>query len=187
MNVPLELSYRHVHRTQDLEELIRQKAGRLQRICSYLSSCRVAVERDHKKQGTGDVFRVRVDLTVPPGHELTVTKHSDEKDMHVDLAATVRRAFDAVERPLQELVEEQRGEAKAHPEQEVTGIVHSLFPAQGYGFIRTLDGRDVYFHRNSVVNEDFDNLTEGTGVHVESEMGEKGLQATTVRVIGGTA
>lgn len=184
MNVPLEISYRHVRHTQELEELVRNKAGKLQRICSYLSSCRVAVERDHKKQGTGDVFRVRIDATVPPGHELTVTKHSDEKNRHVDLAATIRRAFDAVERPLQELVDEQRGEAKAHPEQEVTGIVHALFPAHDYGFIRTLDGQDIYFHRNSVVNEDFEHLTEGTGVHFESEMGEKGLQATSVRVIG---
>ncbi len=186
MNVPLEISYRHVNKTREIEDLIRGKAEKLHRICNYLSSCRVAVERDQRKQGTGDVFRVRVDLTVPPGHELTASKRSDEKNMRIELAATVRRVFEAVERPLQELVEEQRGEEKLHPEQEVTGIVGTLFPADGYGFIRTLDGQEIYFHRNSVINEDFDNLTEGTGVHFESEMGEEGLHATTVRVIGGS-
>jgi cold shock CspA family protein len=183
MNVPLEITYRDVNKTDDLEDLIRSKAAKLNRICSYLSSCSVVVERDQKKQGTGDVFRVRVDMTVPPSHHFATVKHSDQKGKHINLHATVRRAFEAAERPLRELVEEQRGETKVHPQQQVEGIVVQLFPDKGYGFLRALDGREIYFHRNSVVNEEFDRMSEGTGVNFEAEMGDKGLQATSVRVI----
>lgn len=186
MNVPLEIAYRHVNKTETLEELIRRKTSKLDRICGYMSSCRVAVERDQKHQGTGDVFRVRVDLTVPPGHELTASKRSDEGGVHIDLPAVIRRAFDAIERPLRELVERQRGDQKIHPQQEVQGIVIKVIPEERYGFIRTLDGREIYFHRNSLVNEDFDNITEGTGVNFEVQMGHEGLHATSVRVIGRT-
>lgn len=186
MNVPIEISYRHVNKTDQTENLIREKAQKLHRICSYLSSCRVAVEREHMKQGTGDVFRVRVDLTVPPGHELTASKHSDAHNRHINLHATIRKAFEAVERSLKELVEEQRGEEKIHPDQQVTGVVKVVYPEDDYGFIRTVEGQDIYFHRNSLINADLDEITEGTGVHFESELGEEGLQATTVRVIGRT-
>ena len=50
--------------------------------------------------------------------------------------------------------------------------------------IETSDDREVYFHRNSVLNEDFDKLEVGTRVHFAEEMGEKGPQASSVHVEG---
>ena len=52
------------------------------------------------------------------------------------------------------------------------------------GFIETPDGREIYFHRNSVLDGDFDRLTVGSEVRFVEEPGEKGAQATTVRMIG---
>jgi cold shock CspA family protein len=52
------------------------------------------------------------------------------------------------------------------------------------GFIETADGREVFFHRNSVLDEAFDRLTVGSEVRFVEEMGEKGPQASTVRLIG---
>ena len=50
--------------------------------------------------------------------------------------------------------------------------------------ILTLDGREVYFHKNSVLAPGFDHLEVGHEVHFAEEMGEKGPQASTVRLAG---
>mgnify|MGYP003340434667 FL=1 len=69
-----------------------------------------------------------------------------------------------------------------HKEAPPHGAVDKLFP--NHGFIRTADGRDVYFHRNAVLNEEFDHLEVGAEVRFAEEMGEKGPQASTVATVG---
>jgi cold shock CspA family protein len=186
MNVPLELSFRHIEKTADLESLIRERVEKLEQVCDYLSSCRVSLDRIHHVPRRGSPYRVRVDLTVPPGHELVATREPGEGDAEDVLHSIIREVFDAAQRQLKELVHKQRGKLKSHPDQEVVAIVTRLYPEEGYGFIRTIDGREIYFHRNSVVNEEFEALSEGTGVHFEEELGEEGPQATSVKVIGRT-
>ena len=59
-----------------------------------------------------------------------------------------------------------------------------IFPEAGYGFLATLDGREVFFHRNSVLDEAFNRLDVGTEVSFVEELGEKGPQASTVKLVG---
>jgi cold shock CspA family protein len=59
-----------------------------------------------------------------------------------------------------------------------------MFHYEGYGFIETTDGGEVYFDKNSVVDADFDKLEAGQEVRFSEEMGNKGPQASTVHVIG---
>lgn len=56
-----------------------------------------------------------------------------------------------------------------------------LFPDEGYGFLRTLEGAEVYFNKNSVLHDAFNRLTIGSRVAFSEELGEKGVQASTVR------
>lgn len=182
MQVQPEITYKDVEKTAYVEELINRKIAKLEQVCNYLISCRVAVEQPHKHQRTGNPYRVRIDVKVPPDHELVVKRISTEGEREEPLPATLRRAFDAMERQLNELVERQRAEVKKHPETEVTALVEKLFPEEGYGFLRTLDGRQVYFHRNSVLHGEFERLEAGTGVRFSEEMGENGPQATTVEI-----
>ena len=64
------------------------------------------------------------------------------------------------------------------------GIVQKLFIEDGYGFIRTIDTSDeIYFHKNSVLHNDFDKIKVGTGVRFVSEIGDKGPQASSVEII----
>jgi cold shock CspA family protein len=53
----------------------------------------------------------------------------------------------------------------------------------GFGYITTVGGREIYFHRNSVINEEFDNLVPGRGVRFSEEMGDKGPQASTIQIL----
>jgi cold shock CspA family protein len=60
--------------------------------------------------------------------------------------------------------------------------VASLFPEAGYGFIVSADGRDVYFHRNSVRNERFEDMEVGMEVVFVEEQGLRGPQASSVKL-----
>jgi cold shock CspA family protein len=64
------------------------------------------------------------------------------------------------------------------------GRIVALEPARGCGRIATADGREVYFHRNSVLNTTFDHLKTDVEVRFSEEMGDEGPQASSVRVIG---
>jgi cold shock CspA family protein len=64
------------------------------------------------------------------------------------------------------------------------GKVARIDSSEEFGFIETPDGRELYFHRNSVLNDAFARLKPGTAVTYAEEEGEKGPQASTVRLLG---
>lgn len=184
MKVPLEIAFKGMRNTDDLDALIREEAAKLEKVCGYISSCRVIVEMRHKRQRVGNPYRVRIDMTVPPGHELVVKREPSKGDMHDPVEIVIKDAFNSAARQLQKLVEQQRGDVKVHPEHEVTAVVYRLFPDQEYGFLRTVDTQqDIYFHKNSVLHNGFDRLTVGLGVRFAAAEGENGLQATSVQIV----
>ena len=183
MQKPLEVTFRDVEKFEEVEDLIRQRAEKLDEICDHIIGCSVMVERGQKHQSTGQPYKVRIDLTMPPGHEIAVSRDPNKADLHLDLEAEIRWAFDAAERQIIELMEKQRRDVKKHPFAEADGIVEKIFRNDGVGFIRTLDDRQVFFHRNALVNEKFDRLREGAAVRITETMGDKGPQASSVHVV----
>jgi cold shock CspA family protein len=67
---------------------------------------------------------------------------------------------------------------------QTPGRVSKISAEEVYGFIATPDGREIYFHRNSVIDNAFDRLSVGSEVRLAEELGEKGAQASTVHPIG---
>jgi cold shock CspA family protein len=125
-----------------------------------------------------------VEVRVPPQHDLAAKKQLDIRDMSVQLPALINQAFVAVERQLKKTVARRRGEEKTHAS-EPHGMVEKVFAGDGYGFIRAIaDDRQYYFHRNSVLHGGFEKLAVGTEVRFNPEDGEKGLQASSVQIVG---
>lgn len=177
MKLPLQITVRDVSLSGAVEADIREKATKLDSFYDQIMSCRVIVEAPHRHQHQGVLYNVRIDLTVP-GKEIVV-KHEPHEDIYV----AVRDAFDAARRQIEDFARRQRGDVKAH-ETPPHARVSKLFPAEGYGFLETPDGREIYFHRNSVLQGGFDRLSTGAEVRFSEEMGEKGPQASTVALIG---
>lgn len=109
MQVPLQVTYRDMRKSEALDERIREKAAKLEEFHPRLTSCRVVVEERHRHKHQGRQFTVTVDLRVP-GHEIVVNR-----DHHEDVFVAVRDAFDAAGRKLEDLAREQRGDVKSHP------------------------------------------------------------------------
>jgi cold shock CspA family protein/ribosome-associated translation inhibitor RaiA len=186
MKVGLEISYRDVEKSEAIETLIHEKVAKLDKLCDYISSCHIAVEKIHDRPSHGSPYRVRIDMTVPPGHELVADVNPSERNQYVRLDTVIRDAFSTAERQLKELISRQRESEKAQTNdsaQDTMALVTKLFPDQEYGFLKTLDGQDIYFHRNSVLHGDFDRLEIGTGVRFVAQEGEEGLRASTVQIV----
>jgi len=56
---------------------------------------------------------------------------------------------------------------------------------RGFGFIKTEDGTDLFFHRNNLEGVEFDDLSEGQEVEFEKGTGRDGRpEAIKVRLTG---
>ena len=173
MQRPLKITSRDFPLSEAVEAEIREKSAALENYYERLRGCEVTVHAPAlKHHHKGGPFLVAIRLTVP-GKELTVDHQEEE-----ELSQAIREAFDAARRQLEDYVWEQRGSVKVH--ESMVGRVSRLEREPGYGFIETPDGREIYFHCNSVLDRAFDRLEVGAEVRFAEEEGEQGPQASTV-------
>ena len=99
-----------------------------------------------------------------------------------DLGLALDEALDAFEGEVHRLREKRRDLSRARPQEPpLLGVVDRVFREEGYGFILTDAGDQVYFHRNAVKEGlDFERLEEADRVALELEGGREGPQATSV-------
>jgi cold shock CspA family protein len=111
---------------------------------------------------------------------MTKLAETDPERKHARVA--IREAFDIARRQLQDFARRQRGTVKTAVRQ-ARGRISQLFPIDEYGFIENEDGHEVYFQKSSVLKGAFDRLTIGSDVSFAEEPGDKGPQASTVRLL----
>jgi cold shock CspA family protein len=183
-----------------IESWIREEAEALERFYPRIMACRVAIEVPHAHHRKGSPYHLRIDLTVP-GSEIVIkrapnlsrharqmgepriTKTLEAEAPYKNLHRAISDAFKAAGRRLQDFARRRRGAVKRR-ELLPSGRVSRLLLQEGYGFLTTDDGREIYFHRNSVLNRGFRRLHIGCPVTFAEEMGETGPQASTVRIVG---
>src|SRR5262245_61103124 len=181
MDRPIELTFRNVPRFAEIESVVKDEAHKLERYARKIVGCRVAIERPQKFQRQGNPYRVRLFINAAARRPIVVAREPLDSDMHDDLRTIVIGAFKAARRQLQSLIERQRGDEK--PPHEPRALVVRVFPEEGYGFLKTADGREMYFHRHSVLHGDFERLAVGTEVRIEESEGDEGPQASTVQIV----
>jgi ribosome-associated translation inhibitor RaiA len=105
MDLPLQITWRGVARSEGLEAAIRDKAAKLQQFYERIARCKVVVELSGRHKNQGNPYAVRVELKLP-GSEITASAEHAE-DAHV----AVRDAFEAARRRLQDFAREHRDAA----------------------------------------------------------------------------
>lgn len=179
MQTPVQVNFQDVAHSPSIENLIQRKAEELERHFSRIVSCRVWLRTPHKHARTsGSYYHVTVEVTVPGG-DLVAGRDPGTAGTHGDLKTAIRDSFRAAKRQLVEHAQRVRREVKTVVSPP-HGRVIRLNPEENFGFLLREDGQEVYFHRNAVLGELFDELQIGDEVRFALEEGEKGLQATTV-------
>lgn len=199
MILPVQITFRNMSPSTVVEEWIQSEAAKLDEFYDRITGCRVVVELPNRRHKWGSLYHVRVDLTVPGGELIVkrepslrtslqqvrgdrMRKHLEVKAPHRELRQAIDDAFKAAGRRLQDYARRQRGDVKAH-EHAPRARVSKLIPAEGYGFLETPGGREIYFHEHSVLGDGFRRLQLGTVVTFVEEQGERGPQASTVRLV----
>ncbi len=198
MQLTPTITFRGIAPSAALEADIRTRIRKLETYYRSIMACRVLVEPAHRHHETGNRYHVRIDLTVP-GDEIVVTHeptlHATAQDIDVakgkkdaetgperkHVYVAVHEAFEAARRRLQDYARRQRGTVKA-PARQPRGRVAQLFPVDEFGYIEAEDGHEVYFQKSSVLKDAFDRLAVGTPVTFVEEPGDKGPQASTVKL-----
>ena len=185
MQIPLEITFQGMESSDAVADEVRRRAEKLERFFNRITSCRVVLESAHKSQYNTNHYQVHIDITVP-GEEIVASSdpRPDEND-HSDIYIAIRDAFNAAERQVKDYAEKLREDRRDHSRVSPPhGVVAKVFEDEGYGFLEAPDGREIYFHRNSVLNDNFDGLEVGMEVEFAEEQGDKGPQASTVKVRG---
>ena len=183
MQVPLQIVFEHVDHSDLIEARAREAAGKLEQFYDRVTSARVVIGKARHRHHKGDTYSVRLHLTVPGAADIAVSRDPAATGRHEDLEVTLHDAFDAARRELQDLVRKRQGHVKTH-ETPQHGKIVALHPETDHGFVASADGREIYFHRNSVADDGFDELDVGVTVRFAEDVGDKGPQATFVRPIG---
>ncbi|MFN7804938.1 MAG: HPF/RaiA family ribosome-associated protein [Planctomycetaceae bacterium] len=180
MHTPLEIEFRHLDRSEAVETNIENHLRKLEECFARITRCEVVVEQPHRHHHQGNLFHVRITLSVP-GRKLVVNRSPAANHAHEDIYVTVRDAFHAMRRQLEDYARELRGDVKQHGNAP-HGRVIRLNPTADHGVLETADGREIYFHRNAVLGSGFDHLRVGDRVHFAEEQGDQGPQASTVHL-----
>ena len=181
MQIPLEITFHDFDPPAWAEDEIRQRVAKLDQLYDRLTACRVHVEMPHRQRQTGNVPMVHIELSVP-GRSLVVSREphrAQKKYAEPDLHTAIRDAFKAAERQLKDFKQQIRGEVKRH-DVMFQGQVSQIYPQNDHGFLLTKEGTQLYFHRNSVLNNDFDKLKKGDVVHYIETVGDTGPIASKV-------
>ena len=178
MQTPLQVTARNLEIDDATRRLVERHIKKLETFSPRITSCHVTIEVPQRfPAGAPIAYNVRVDLHLP-GDEIVV-----KRQPHPELETAIQNAFAAAGRRLQDYARRIRGDVK-RPVALERGTVTRLVPLEDHGFLTTRDGREVYFHRHSVLDGAFDRLEVGTVVRFTEEMGRQGPQASTVAISG---
>jgi ribosomal subunit interface protein len=181
MQSPVQITFRDFPPSPALTAHVEKRAAKLDTFFDRIVKCHVVIEAPHQHKTHGKRFHVRIDLHVP-GKELVVSRTPEQAKE--DAWAALDDAFADAERVIEDYAKEHKFDMKTHLKPP-HGVVAKLFPDRGYGFIESDgDGREIYFHQNSLLGTRFDKLSVGSRVRFAEEDGDKGPQASTVHVIG---
>jgi ribosomal subunit interface protein len=103
MQVPLQITFRHLAHSDALATHIQRRAEKLEHLFDRMISCHVVVELAGHHHHHGDQYRVSINVGLP-GRELVVGHTpADERDRNAH--ATADRAFDEAARQLEDWVQ----------------------------------------------------------------------------------
>jgi cold shock CspA family protein/ribosome-associated translation inhibitor RaiA len=182
MQIEPEIAYRNVEPTQPMENQILRGLAQLERTHPRIIACRIMVEIPHPRHVRGNLYRVRIDITVP-GREIVVSRDPPARRTREEARTAIREAFDLARSQLREKRERDVGRPRV-PQAPLRGQVISLEEGDDYGFIQSSEGDEVYFHRTGVPDGRFDDLEVGSEVRFVEEEVEGAIRAVSVFSVG---
>ena len=181
MQTQPQVSFDDIPIDEAVRDAVLRHIDELESTSDRITGCHVVVAQPHRHHRAGRLYSVRIDLIVP-GAEIVVNRNHPLDHAHEDVFVALRDSFNAVRRQLEDHVRHLRGAEKPHTPRAM-GRVTQIFPLQGYGFLETPDGREIYFHQHALSENDFRMVDVGSTVRFSVEEGDEGPQAAHVQLV----
>jgi cold shock CspA family protein/ribosome-associated translation inhibitor RaiA len=182
MQTPVEIDFQGLKGNEQLRACVMKNISVLERRFGRITACRVVIKAPSDRHRTGGACEITIRLSLPQGREVDIGRSEKADDRFADPVVALNDAFKRARRRLQNHARRMRGHVKSHDGPPIA-TVKRFDDDAGFGFLETPDGREIYFHKNSVLNSS-GQVPPGTRVTFFEEMGEKGPQASTVKVLG---
>lgn len=183
METPVQIDFQGMDVRSDVRNAITDHIAELEQRFGRVTAGRVVLKAPGGHHRTGGLYEINIRLALPDGREVNVGRTAQNDERHSDINFAINDAFKRARRQLQDQVRKLQGQVKQHDVPPI-GTVVRLDPSGEFGFLEAGDGQEIYFHRNSVLDDGFSRLTVGSRVSFAEEMGEKGPQASTVKPLG---
>jgi ribosome-associated translation inhibitor RaiA len=112
MQEQIKVVFRNVLQSIALENHIREKIEALEKIHNRIIGCQATIEKPQKTKEASGLYRVRLDITFPPRHEIVIKKESKISGHYKNLELLVNNAFKVAIRRLENLKEKKCIRAK---------------------------------------------------------------------------
>ena len=112
MQVPLQVTFENIDHSDAIESRIGDDWKKLEPFSDGITSARVVVGRPQHRHHKGDSYQVRIHLTVAGAADIVVSRDPDVTDAHDDVYVTIRDAFKATCRQLQDLASKRQGQVE---------------------------------------------------------------------------
>ena len=112
MQVPLQVTFENVEHSDAIEARISDDWKKLEPLSGGIMSARVVVGRPQHRHHKGDSYQVRIHLTVAGSADIVINRDPDVTDAHDDVYVTIRDAFKAARRQLQDLASKRQGQVE---------------------------------------------------------------------------
>jgi len=104
-----QITYRHMPHSPAMDDRIHAHMAKLEALHPRITTCHVVVDEVDRHKEQGRLFEIHIDVKAPQA-EIVATRQR-----HEDPYVALDDAFDAATRQIQDTLDRQRGDVKAHP------------------------------------------------------------------------
>jgi ribosome-associated translation inhibitor RaiA len=187
MQKPLQIAFKNLDKSDRVEALIRDRVEKLEHVYPRLIGCRVVLEAPTRTATAKASLGISIELDVPGRPKIIAKRQDERRDAKGDNLKLISQAFDAAQRQLEDVVRVASHVVKAHESIGETGCIKQVERLEDHGFVELAQGDSLYFSREVVIDNRFDDLKPGMVVHVTRAMrnGSMGPQASAIRLQSG--
>lgn len=180
--IDLKIQYLGFSESKAISEIVQEHVDRLEKINDKIISCHVVLSKPHRKHQHGNTYHVKLRIHLA-GANIIIDKDPGKNHAHEDIHVTIRDAFLAAKRKIEDFTRIRAGQVKEKVRPLHAKILRIL-PAEDCGFVISEDHREIYFHRNAILNGAFESLHPGQEVRFAETEGDDGPQISSMEVVG---
>lgn len=180
MENSFKVAFKGMDTSRAVEAEVRAWLGKLGplTIAAGITGGQIVIEAVHL-HNQGSRHQARMELAIP-GRTLLIGPDHAGNGAHEDVYVAVRNAFRALRRQMAEDRERRQAQRVEVQEGWAGGRVTFVDPVLKFGWLANGDGREIYFHGDSV-SGGIERLELGGEVHFKEESGADGPEARAVK------